>query len=171
MSQSLKRFTALALTMGLVLHFILVIVSGGAENSKLTRFAGKYTEPLFHQTWKLFVPPPEYNYHVYVRSLHDKTWSAWQDELTHLLEKHQCNRFAGHELSLLALSNSLFYLNGELPDTNTVYNNPPDSPAFRIFQKAIFHFTTNVETADGVEMMIVRENQTIRNIYYFRNLH
>ena len=166
MSQRLRNLLSIALVTGLLFHFLLVVLSQQSTPSRSGILSQAYTEPFFHQNWKLFVPPPNYNDHVYVRVSENGHWGSWHDQLQEITSAHRTNRFGGHEQALLAISNSIYYLAMDLPDSTSCYNTSPNFLSFQVFQRALRPFVQN----KPYEIILAREKSGQTRIYYFKHL-
>jgi hypothetical protein len=103
-----KRFLIFAGIMAIVLHFSLLFLYPFQPN----RFSSFYCYPYFYQDWKLFVPPPDSNYNLYVTYENDGEQTT--DIFFEIMNEHRSNRIAGTEPLLIALSNTIHYFEKEV---------------------------------------------------------
>lgn len=104
------RFKMILLSAGLLfalLHFGLLLLQHTLPVSKTSRFyyASRAYENFFHQSWNVFVPPPDSNYKLYVQF--EKNGVQKKDLFEEIKLKHQSNRLGGYEPLLLLLSNCI----------------------------------------------------------------
>jgi len=79
----------------------------------------QYAYPYFHQDYRLFVPPPQVNYELYVRAQSDN-----ETIYTELFSEIKAGKslFSGKEFMLLSLSAACHYVNSkETEITDGVY--------------------------------------------------
>ncbi|MDI1356036.1 MAG: DUF5819 family protein [bacterium] len=100
----------------LSLHFFLLLVyrQGIAPKSKLDFYSLAYVYPFFQQSWQLFAPPPNSNYHLYVAFEKDALMQE-ADIYEEILSQHQSNRCKGYEPLLIAFTNSIHYFEKNTP--------------------------------------------------------
>lgn len=109
MHPRVKTLLTWAVILVIGLHFFLVFVfitpikkPGG----RLHYYAMYYVYPFFDQGWNLFAPAPRSNYHLYVSYRVGKEMKH-VDLIQEIGQAHAVNRFGGHEVLSLALSNSI----------------------------------------------------------------
>ena len=91
----------------MLLHFGLLLLQHTVPVSKSSRlyYASRAYENFFHQSWNVFVPPPDSNYKLYAQF--EKNGIQKKDLFEEIKWKHQSNRVGGYEPLLLLMSNCI----------------------------------------------------------------
>lgn len=156
-SKKLFLFAGLAL---LFLHIAMICIyarPSGRGDTKADYLAGAWVYPYFHQSWSLFTPAPSCNYSLYVWS---GTSPEKRDIFREILTAHRSNRFAGHEASLLAFSNSIHYFEKNSVAQAAV-NGPMQGDAnFDLLMRAAENYSAyrEEEKTSRVKLMLVAKD-------------
>jgi hypothetical protein len=105
---SLKIISLLVGSLILCLHFGLVLLQHASflsDKHKLFYIVRGY-ESFFHQSWNLFVPPPNTNYKLFVTF--ENNGIQKKDIFSEVLLQHQSNRLKGYEPLVVAFSNCIY---------------------------------------------------------------
>lgn len=100
----------------LLLHFGFVFIYCNplsTEKNRAYYYSYYYTYPFFSQSWTLFTPAPNCNYHLFAEF--EKNGIQKTEVLSDLLYKHQSNRLAGYEPTLLCMANTIHYFEKASP--------------------------------------------------------
>jgi len=160
---------ALCLHFAFVLHYTLS--AGSPSTSLLDRYSSSYSYPYFHQSWKLFVPYPKTNYHIYARARTDKGWTAWTDLFEESVSAHQRNRLAGYELRVLTLSSATNYLGNFLTPDQCCYTVPPVNRNFLVFNKQVKQMLMQrYRNMTQYEVRVYYDEPGNQRVYEFKNL-
>lgn len=95
--------------LALIIHFSLIVIHATpfvSPDHKLHYVAKGYAGSFFHQSWNLFVPPPDNNYNLFVTF--ENNGKHTEDVFNELVTAHQQNRLAGHGLLVVGLSNVVY---------------------------------------------------------------
>jgi hypothetical protein len=140
MPHLLKNLLITAGALLLILHFTLV----GKYLLKPDPISRWYAYPFFHQSWNLFVPPPENNYRLYVYAVSDTFHANNKSALQPITElfgeinkAHQQNRFSGKGTLLLALTNSIHYFEKGTAPNNIKRGKVHNDINFMILEKFV----------------------------------
>jgi len=122
-SYRLKIFCLCAGLFFVSTHFIMLFFykPEGTKRNKLDFYSALYVYPFFHQTWRLFSPPPDSNFKLYAHF--EKSGIHKIDLFSEILQDHRSNRLKGLEPLLLAFVNSIHYF-----EKNTRYKDPVNGP-------------------------------------------
>ena len=92
----------------LALHFGLMLIYANpfaGVKGKYAYLAEWYAYPYFHQRWNVFVPPPDANYRLFVKS---ETANYDQDLFREIISKQKNNWFGASEAISAVFANSIF---------------------------------------------------------------
>lgn len=162
---SIKSRTTILLICFLVLtgHFIILttyLIKPGTLNSW-------YIYPYFHQSWGLFVPPPNKNYHLYYAN---RDYKIQGDILSSIITSRPYNSLNGKELFLIALTNSLFYFEQQAKENNInqgKIDHNQNLKMLEIFTKNYLYHSGMKDTS-GIKLIIYIKdiNNTTERVYY-----
>lgn len=129
-----------------------------------------YIYPVFHQDWKLFVPPPKENYSIYVRCKKEKGFTPWMDIYSQQIQEHQSNRFFGTEQKALMFTNSMSYI---AHDTiNICFESSPEDATFLVLKKIVkTELVEEEKVFSSFEMILKFKSKNKVVFQYYKNLN
>jgi len=161
----------------ILLHFLLLSFYLVKPNN----LSVKYCYPYFHQSWNLFVPPPNCNYNLYVyfpqkeksnaaNTTLDTTDLKYFDVFDEIVENHQKNRLKGYEPLLIALSNSIHYFEKEAEEQKFTAGKVEHNVNFDIIEKFVKNYVKVVKhnNTNGLKMILLVNptNNGKQRVYY-----
>ena len=175
MNHALKKILATSLLLFLGIHFLLLLnyTAPVKTGGKLTSVAKRYSYPLFHQQWTVFVPAPHKRFDLYIRNGNGETWQPWINVTQRFIKKQRQYPLEGRETEVLLLSNSINYLAYDLGERNMVFQERPDLPSFKVMERAAKYFFRNYRCwSEGKQYELVLVTKAAEKTYvcYFKNL-
>jgi hypothetical protein len=119
-----------------------------------------YGESFFHQDWKLFVPPPEANYRLFVQL----TNGQYYDLLADIRQEHQKNRLAAKGHLLISFVNYIYMFE---QNTKAEGGQIINDPYFNLLQNSVQQYSRAQQLplkAPCVLVLLVEEKKT--RIYF-----
>ncbi len=121
-------------------------------------YAEWYVYPFFHQSWSLFVPAPNTNYHLYAE--YEDHGPKRKDVFEEILLNHQRNRLKGYGPLVIAFTNSIHYF-----EKNTELLQPLNGPVkndlyFKMVENSTLQYLKNTlqENIKEVKIKLVVES-------------
>jgi hypothetical protein len=116
-----------------------------------------YTYPFFHQSWNLFAPPPQNNYHLYV-SVPDTTAVSGLRTFNvsgEINSRHQQNRLRGYEQLSNALGNSIHYFEKECLENKMYEGEISENTSFSIIKKFVTNYMKSVNNINAENARLI----------------
>jgi len=152
----------------LLAHFICVFVYCKNESTNNTSpyFVNRYVSSFFHQSWKLFAPPPNANYQLYACTEdHDAI-----DIMQELRIKNQNNRFSGNGHALVSFVNYIHFFEKSTPLIKSINGPIANDQYFKMLEQASRIYWNEVHQADAtnLKLILVVENYSDKKkrVYY-----
>ena len=122
-------------------------------------YAQNYIYPYFHQSWALFVPPPNSKYCLIAE--YDHNGRHRTDIFNEIVHKHQTNRLKGYGPLVIAFTNCIHYF-----EKNTSLNGENSGPViedlnFKILEHAAINY---LKYTHRVELVHVRLTLLVENV-------
>lgn len=178
MSIAFKRFITVIFVAIIALHFILIGLFSSPlsdKSSRLKNLGFVYSYPFFYQSWKLFVPPPQNKYELYVRVKDEtsQTWNNWFDMFANIRCGFNKQSIGEKELLTLLFSTEMNYAVTELGESK-IFESLPESHDLKILNHSIKHNLKRQSLYNNscqYEILLVTKRQEKTYTYYIKNLH
>lgn len=178
MSVTFKRFITVMLVAIVALHFILIGLFSSPLSDKYSSFKNigfTYSYPFFYQSWKLFVPPPQNKYELFVRVKDEKsqTWHNWFDMFADTRYGFSNPNVGEKELLTLLFSTEMNYALVDLGESK-VFESEPSNNNFKILNHSIKHNLKRFPlyyNSSQYEILFVTKRQKKTYTYYIKNLN
>lgn len=136
--------------------------------TKTEFYARAYVFPFFHQSWNLFVPPPNSNYKLFVSYEHNGKQHT--DLFSEIVLAHQCNRLKGYESIMTAFTNSIYYFEKYTAQQNAVNGPIANDLNFSFIEHAAKNYLQYKEhiRIQHIKIIVwVEDSQTKKQRIYF----
>lgn len=177
MTTATKKNITIVILVCLVGHFFWIALYGSRylsnDTTKIMTIAQRYTFPIFHQNWNLFVPGPKNEHCLLVRFKQQQTWSAWEDILQQEYIKRRKNPCSGRDALVLLFSSNLHQVVYDMRDSSVVLEALPNKNSFKVLDYSVRQYLKmykNLPSQTPYEIMIVKRHKIEQSTCYLKQL-
>lgn len=171
-----KKLTIIIL-ISLVGHFFWIAIYGARylsnDTTKIMTIAQRYTFPIFHQNWNLFVPGPKNEHCLLVRFKQQQTWSGWEDIFQQEYIKRRENPCSGRDALVLLFSSNLHQVVYDMKDTSVVLEALPNKNSFKVLNYSVLQYLKmykQLPPQTPYEIVIVKRYKLEQTACYLKQL-